>query len=611
MIVEVVFDLPLDRPFSYRVPNDLIGKIGVGQRVRAPLRKRLRTGLVAACREGDQGSLEAIVEVVDSSPPLSPAGVALIRAIAEESLTSFGSCAAALLPPPSGVLSTECGVRNSSSPIPPELLIGGDREARLLKALGAHRERGGLLLIVPEIVDAESWARRIESALDLPVSRLDSGQPARARGQAWADLANGRARAAVGTRSALLAPLPQPATLVLLDEHDLAHKPPAAARFHNRDAALARARAEGDRLLLVSATPSVESWWKAENGRFLLSEGAPASWPLVSVVDLRGRSHGFPLSPQLCQAMADALKAGRQTLLLINRVGAGLACQECGHFFRCPDCGIALVYSRGSRDFFCRLCRLRSPAPSTCPGCRGRRFSTIGWGVEKIEEAVGRNFPGASVARYAGVPARGKSVATIAHAIKDGTAGVVIGTRAALKVVTRSRLGAIGIITPDPLLRLPDFRAAERTFSLLWAAAEIAGQGTPVVVQTQHPEHYAITAVAQQQLALFYKHELRYRAELRYPPFSRLARIAARATLEGAARTAIDRLARELRALPNVAVYGPSSAASRARGRQWQMVVKGEQDLPALLRGALGPVIERRRSGSAVVEIEMDPLELA
>jgi primosomal protein N' (replication factor Y) len=623
MIVDVVFNLPVHRPFSYRVPQELTGKISVGQRVRAPLRKHHRIGLVVACREGAQGPLKPIESLVDASPPLTPGGLALIRAIAEESLTSWGSCAAALLPPHTrgSGFDVRGPSHESRTPIPepptpnpdsriPELLTGGDREVRLLKALGVHRERGGLLLLVPEIEDASVWARRLESELDLPVRRLDSGQPARLRWQSWADLANGTARIAVGTHSALLAPLPAPATLALLDEHDSAHKPPGAARFHSRDGALARARAEGHRLLLTSATPSVESWWRAESGQFSLSDGAPTPWPSVSVVDLRERSHGIPLSPPLCQAVADTLRDGRQVLLLITKLGAGLACQECGHFFRCPECEIALCYSRASRDLSCRLCRWRSTAPSICPSCRGRRFSTVGWSAEQTEEAVRRNFPKTPVMRYDGELARGRRRMATWRAIKDGAVGVVIGTRAVLKAVSAERLGAIGVITPDPLLRLPDFRAAERTFSFLWAAAERAGQEARLVVQTQHPNHYAMTAVAQQQLTLFYKHELRYRAELRYPPFSRLARIAVRAPREGVARTTIDELARELSALPHVTVYGPSSIASRPRGRRWQLLLKGGQDLPALLSGALRPVLDRRRSGSAVVEIEMDPLEL-
>lgn len=623
MIVDVVFDLPVDHPFSYRVPQELAGNIGVGQRVRAPLRKHHRIGLVVACRDGAQESLEPIAGLVDVSPPITPGGLAFIRSIAEESLTSWGSCAAALLPPHvrgSGIgdRGSRAGDRRAESesrtpnpgPRIPELLIGGDREARLLKALEVHREKGGVLLLVPEIEDAGKWASRLESALGLQVRRLDSGQPVRVRQRAWEELADGTARVAVGTRSALLAPLALPTTLVLLDEHDPAHKPPGGARFHCRDGALARARAEGDRLLLVSATPSVESWWQAENGQFTLREGAPAPWPSISVVDLRGRSHGIPLSPPLCQAVADALKGGRQVLLLIAKVGAGLACGECGFFFRCPECGIGLAYSRSASDLSCRLCRRRSTAPLTCPGCRGRRFSTVGWSAEKVEEAVRRNFPGVSVTRYAGKSARGAQNTAMERAIKDGTARVVIGTRAALKIVSPERLGTVGIITPDPLLRLPDFRAAERTFAFLWAAAESAGQGASLVVQTRHPDHYAVTAVAQQQLALFYKYELRYRAELHYPPFSRLCRIAVSTRREGVAKTVTDGLARGLSALPNVTVYGPSGAVPKTGGRRWQLVLKGGQDLPALLRGTLGAVLDRRRSGSAVVEIEMDPLEL-
>ncbi|MEK6666204.1 MAG: primosomal protein N' [candidate division NC10 bacterium] len=605
MIVDVVFDLPVPHPFSYRVPAGL--SISAGQRVRAPLGTQARIGLVVATRDGNEEGLKPLAGVAESGPILSRSQLELARWLAGESLSSWGSTVAALLPPaPRSATET--------MPPPPEwepgggerpfLLTGGDREQRLLARLAEEAESRGLLVVAPEIDAAAAWADRLSAALRAPVLRLDSGMTEGERWEAWMRLARGAVRIGVGTRSALLAPVAAPATLVLLDENDPAHKPPGPPRIHSRDVLLERARREGSRLYLTAATPSAESWWRADEGQLQRLPEGPSPWPRVSVVDVRGTLRPQPLSPLLRGAMKETLAANGRVLLLVTRIGSAMACNECGFLVRCPECGIAMAFSRTRRELACRLCRRADSAPDTCPHCRGRQLAPFGWGTERVEQAVRAEFRRYRIVRDDAEAGRGR-----ARAASDSGAQVVVGTRAALKAFVPRGPSLIGFISPDPVLRLPDFRAGERAFSLLWAAAEKVAGGGRIVIQTQHPTHYAVRAAADQDPAGFYKHELGFRSELGYPPFRRLCLLTIRSRTEGVAKRLAHELEQELSALGGLTLYPPAPLGRSPRAPRWQIVLKGGDDLPARLSPLLGPSRERRSDGRGIIEVEMDPVD--
>ncbi len=420
-------------------------------------------------------------------------------------------------------------------------------------------------------------------------------------------LARGATRVGVGTRGALLAPAPAPATLVLLDENDPAHKPPGHPRIHSREVMLERARREGSRLYLTAATPSLESWWRSDEGEIHRVEGGPSPWPQVSVVDLRGTLRTQPLSPALRHAMKETLAGGGRVLLLVTRIGSAMACGECGFVLRCPECRIAMAFSRARRELACRLCRRADPAPETCPHCGGRQLAPLGWGTERVEQAVREQFPRLRVERSDAESGRDRPRARAAH---EGDAHVVVGTRAALKAFVPRGPSLVGLISPDPILRLPDFRAGERAFSLLWAAAEKVADGGRVLIQTQHPAHYAVRAAADQDLMSFYKHELQFRSELGYPPFRRLCLLKVRHRTDSAARRLAEALYREVSALRGLTVYPPAPLGRSPRTPRRQIVLKGNDDLPARLSPLLAAYRQRQDDRRGIIEVEMDPLDL-
>lgn len=600
MIADVAFDAPVAHPFSYRVPDGWT--LAPGQRVVAPLAGAARLGMVVAVREGDPAALKSLLRLADLSPVLSSAQLDLVRWISQESLSSVGSTCAALLPPPS----RDAGgapwpaQRPPAAPEKPELLIGAGRERRVLERI--EQARGPVLVIAADVETSARWAQRL-AKLDRAV-RLDSGVGDDERAAAWRALGEGSARLATGTRSALLAPLRPPAMLVLLDEHEPAHRPPGPPRIHSREVVLERAERERCALLLSSATPSVEMWWRADSGRAELAAAAPGPWPAVSLADTRGILRREPLTPPLARAIRETLAAKRRVFLAVSRLSSSLACDECGAVLRCEACLLAFAYSRAAATLACRLCGRQVPLMDTCPACRGRRLSPFGWGVERVEHAVRRRFSDARIARYDPDAVRGARV--LAQRAAAAAADVVIGTRGALRLFGPAALGLAAFVSPDQFLRVSDFRAGERAFAFFWAAAERVGAGGRMIVQSQNPTHYAYDALIRQDLAGFYRHELKFRAELGYPPFRRLAIVSARGGAGAEARRLAGAVHAALGASPELTVYPP---APDRRKRVYRVVVKGRADLPRLLEVALAEFRGPRPRSRGIMDVEVDPVE--
>ena len=590
MIADVVFDLPLDHPFSYLAPDSL--EVKPGQRVRAPLGGRAtRVGVVVALRQGDEAGLRPIQHVVDTAPIVSAAGLALGRWVADESLSSWGSTLLALLPPPSRARRAEPVApapepAQPVSPRRPELWTSADRDERLGAMLASESEAA--LVIAPDTASAARWARRLDAA------RLDSGAGEAERREAWFAAARGRARVVVGTRGALLAPLPPPATLVLLEEQDPAHKPPGPPRLHSRDILVRRAALDGSRLVFLSGAPSVESWARADRGAFTRVPDSDSPWPEIITADTRGILRNHPLTLPLTRAIEDMSRRGRGVALVVGRATGVLGCNDCGALLRCPDCAVALQVRRDRRALVCRLCARVEPLPDRCPACGGRRLGPFGWDTERVEASVRRRFPRLTVSRA------------------DPGAQVVIGTPALLRGGSPGRWGAVGFVWLDGFLRVPDFRASEGVFQLLWAAAEAVGGSGRVIAQTLHPDHYALAAVRDRAREAFYEQELGFRAELGYPPYKRLCHVSARGKTAVTARALLDEAAVALAGIAGLIIYPPAAlgAPGAATAARWRFVIKGPAELPRLVGSALRPFLARGRRSGGVVEIEMDPVTI-
>jgi primosomal protein N' (replication factor Y) len=606
-VARVVVDLPVPRVFSYLIPPDLAGRLAPGQRVRVPFHGHPRAGVVVELAAEPPAALRPVAGALDPVPALSPALLALTRWAAAETASAWGDAVARAIPPaaPSAAPPALPPERTPSPAARPVIGYGPGR-ARLVEASveRAGDAGGGVLVLAPEIETARAWLPRLDRLATGGVALVTSDASPRERWATWWAFRQGHRRVALGTRAAAFWPVRGLAATIVLDEHEAAHKALDTPRWHARELALERSRLEGGACLLVSGTPSLESWARVRTGAAVAEEAKSDCWPEVHRVDLRTAppSAGL-LTPPLGEAVRATLDAGRSVVLVLNRLGYGraLGCAECGAVRRCARCRVALTYHLRGRLLACRLCGERQPASSQCGRCRGRRLQPLGWGTERLEVEARAAFPGARVARYDSTLSPPRAAA-VREAFRGGVVRLVVGTSMAVRLCAEAPVGLAALVLADATLQVPDFRAAERTFQLAWHLAEAVAPGGSVWLQSFYPDHRALAAVAEGAREGFYEPEWAERQELGYPPARRMARL----VLTGVeAARLIGDLAERCRAA-GVEVLGPSELA----GRRLQLLLQGGDELPGAVARALEPFRGHRRLRGARLLVDVDPVEL-
>jgi primosomal protein N' (replication factor Y) (superfamily II helicase) len=412
-----------------------------------------------------------------------------------------------------------------------------------LRAIEAALGRGrSALLLVPEIALTLAVSRLARARFGDTVAVLHSGLGDNERAREWWRVRQGEARLVVGTRSAVFAPLENLGLVIVDEEQEASYKQNEAPRYHGRDTAIMRAKLERALALLGSATPSLESFHHARQGKYRLIElgGRVENRPLarVEIVDLREEfrqaERALPVSNRLVDAIAARLERGQQALVLINRRGYSwfVLCRSCGAAVECRNCSIALTYHKRRGRLLCHYCGFAAPVPKLCPKCRSEHLYFFGEGAEHIEEYLSQKLPRARIARLdRDTVGSRRAYQQVLGAFAAGSLDLLVGTQMVAKGHDFQRVTLVGVVSGDRTLALPDFRAAERTFQLLTQVAGRAGRGDlpgEVLVETYHPEHYAIQHAARQDYPSFFEQELRFRRLMHYPPFTALANVLVR-----------------------------------------------------------------------------------
>jgi primosomal protein N' (replication factor Y) len=412
-----------------------------------------------------------------------------------------------------------------------------------LRAIEAALARGrSALLLVPEIGLTLAVARAARARFGACVAVLHSGLGEAERAREWWRARQGEARVVVGTRSAVFAPVENLGVVIVDEEQEASYKQNEAPRYHGRDTAIMRAKLERAVALLGSATPSVESFHHARQGKYRLLElgGRVENRPLarVEIVDLREdfrrTERALPVSERLTGAIAARLAQGQQALVLINRRGYSwyVLCRSCGAAVECRNCSLALTYHKRPGRLVCHYCGYAAPVPKACPKCRSEHLYFVGEGAERIEEYLREKLPQARIARLDRDTAQTRrAFQQVLGAFAGGALDVLVGTQMVAKGHDFQRVTLVGVVGGDRTLALPDFRAAERTFQLLTQVAGRAGRGElpgEVLIEAYHPEHYAIQHAARQDYPSFFEQELRFRRLMHYPPFTALASLLVR-----------------------------------------------------------------------------------
>jgi len=512
-------------------------------------------------------------------------------------------------------------------------VTGSGKTEVYLRAVQETLARGKTaLVLVPEIAltlwigrQCRSWfGARFEG-----VAVLHSALSDVERAREWWRVRNGEARVVVGTRSAVFAPLENVGLIIVDEEQENSFKQEETPRYHGRDVAIVRAKMEGAAALLGSATPSMETYHHAREGKYelltLASRVADRALASVEIVDLREdfqQTHQTsPISAALHEGIHECLSNGTQALVLINRRGYSwsVLCRSCGASVQCVNCSISMTHHKQRNRLECHYCGSIQQIPKVCPKCQSKYVYFFGEGSEHLEERLRKEFPGARIARLDRDTARTKrQYQETLGAFAGGALDILVGTQMLAKGHDFQRVTLVGVVSADSSLSLPDFRAAERTFQLLTQVAGRAGRGElkgRVLIQTFYPEHYAIQDAVKQDYSAFFERELHFRRMMAYPPYTSLANVIVRDVSLGKT----IRWSRQLSEYfsphdgERVRILGPATAplARLKKEHRFQFLLKSPKRsvLTKLLGGAIA-YCEAKKIPETAVLVDMDPLSL-
>jgi primosomal protein N' (replication factor Y) len=646
--------------FDYLIPAELAGQVQAGQRVRVPFGKRSVMGFVYAVQSASEVAEPKKIEaVIDAEPILPPHIIRLAGFVAEHYVTPLDEVIRAIVPPrvravlrraPRGprrrsriLKSTEGGSKVAPPDLEPAQAAAAERIAI---ALGRHEsevfllhgvtgsgktevylnllemvlEQGGQgLALIPEIALTPQTVGRFAARFPGRLAVLHSGLTEAERAAEWWRVRRGEADIVIGPRGAVFAPLPRLRLIVIDEEEASAFKQERMPRYHAPTVARRLAQETKAVLVLGSATPSVVEYHRALSGQDRLLElphrvmGRPL--PPVTIVDLRKEIHESrfsPLSRPLQNAIESALAQRSQTILFLNRRGLAtfVICRDCGQVRECPHCSVALVYHGSLNRLQCHYCGHQEAVPQRCPNCKSRYIKNFGVGTERIEQEVARLFPSARVLRLDRDVARARDAADlIFEKMLRHEADILVGTQLVAKGLDLPEVTVVGVVNADTSLHFPDYRAAERTFSLLTQVAGRAGRGpkaAQVFIQTYTPEHPAVRHALYHDYRGFYKEELEVRRLYKFPPFTELIVATFSHRDEGKAQLEARKMVEHLSAtisllkLGDIEILGPSPA--------FLYRLKDEFRLEITVRGANLERIASRLPQGRGWSLDVDPM---
>ncbi len=514
-------------------------------------------------------------------------------------------------------------------------VTGSGKTEVYLQAIARALELGkGAIVLVPEISLTPQTVERFKARFSSGpqqtlVAVLHSHLSAGERHDEWHKIRQGRARIVIGARSAIFAPA-EPLGLVIVDEeHEHSYKQEEAPRYHARDVAVVRGQREGAVVVLGSATPSLESFYNVERGKYAVLDlplrADDKRMPVVRVQDMRTecrKDKGVPIfSTRLKEAIRDRLENGEQTILFLNRRGfaTSMQCPECGFVAECPNCSLSLTYHRREQALRCHICGHGARAPGECPECRSRAIRFHGLGTEKVEDVLGKLFPDAAIRRMdSDTLKRKEDYRRILGDFRRGKIDILVGTQMIAKGLHFPRVTLVGIVYADTGLHLADFRAGERTFQLLTQVAGRAGRGDvegEVIVQSFTPFHPAIQFARRHDFAGFYDAEMEFRGQLKYPPYTRAAMLTLRGRNEEKVAFSAEHLKKAVEPLAggiaDLVIAGPAPAPLlRAEAFYRYQIMLRTGQMSALSRGLAEVTAGLALPEEVTLTVDIDPVNL-
>ena len=661
---EIAVALPVDRTFHYSIPVNLCEEIKIGKRVFVPFQNRAVVGYVVGLTDRtEMKDLKAVVSVIDKEPILSEEMLKLTGWVKDNYFCSWGEAIAAVIP--SGIKKgrESIGSRLKEKEAPSEVFPPSiphnlmEEQSKALKSViesvDKHEHKIFLLhgitssgktevylqaiahvlkqgrqaiVLVPEISLTPQTIERFSSRFADHVAVIHSRLTPAKKFLEWKRIKEGKANIVVGARSAVFSPVVNLGLIIIDEEHETSYKQDDVPRYHARDVAAERARLNNCPLILGSATPSLESFYRAKEGAYklirLTKRVDERLLPKVKIVDMRmelaTRKRIAIFSKVFLDAVTNTLKAGKQAMIFLNRRGFStfINCKKCGLVLKCKRCDTVLVYHFENKKLICHYCNYTTNPPEICPKCKSDYIKYLGLGTEKVESEMSRSFPGARIARMdSDTTVKRGSHDRILGAFKTGNINLLVGTQMIAKGLDFPQVTLVGVVSADVSLNIPDFRASERTFNLLTQVGGRAGRGEDggeVIIQTYTPHHYSILAAAKHDYEKFYNEEIISRKELLFPPFINLVKVTVRARNDVlAAQVAEDLRAAIKSADDKMLIAGPSPAPiSRMRGYyRYNIILKHKERLAmcALLKKVLASF---RKPHGVLIAVDVDPVSM-
>ncbi|MFA5059093.1 MAG: primosomal protein N' [Candidatus Omnitrophota bacterium] len=542
-VAQVTVGLPVEGPFDYSIPESLSQGISVGKRVVVSFGKTKRVGFIVGLSQKSKFKfLKPILSLLDVTPLLGPSHLLLAKQMAEYYFCSWGEAIELSLP---------VALRK---PKPTEM-IGGEnppvvskeKEIILLRGQDQNKtwafvleniqktllNKKGIILLVPENWLLDDAVRVLKENLTEEIVVLDRASTPKAELEKWTKIKEGKVKVAVGVRSTIFAPVVNLGLIVIMDENNAAYKQDQSPFYHVSQIAFMRSDIENADILFVSRVPSVEMLYQASKEKIRFVDLSAQNLPLtpVQVVDMSAFNPrktsliSFPLRA----AIEKILSKKGKTVLFMNRKGFStlIRCTKCGYTMKCRRCDTHLTYLFEEKKMICRYCQFTAAAPTICPSCNTSYLRYSGMGIEKLESEIARLFPGSKVAHF-----------DKESAIFPQDFDILIATQAVLKMHDALSVDLIGIMQLDAELNRADFRSGQKTFALLMDFRHMAKE--KLIVQTHVPDNYCLQAALKSDFDKFYKEEIKFRKELKFPPLFCFVSVGLRAVKEEIAREQIQ-----------------------------------------------------------------------
>ncbi len=611
--VETVVNVPVEGSFTYCCDDD---SVQVGLRAEVTFGRRKMVACIVKVSETVPDNLgypvekiKKITRLIDKEPLFTEEQVHLAQWISHYYLCSWGEALTAMLP--SGrresdtgsfgfeeddssftrhTLSEEQqsaieGILNTAGPLY-HYLYGPTGTGKTEVFLGAAEQvlasGKGVIYLVPEIGLTHQVIEAVSRRFGNTVAVIHSSLTPSQRLKEWHRILNRQARVVIGARSAVFAPVPDLGLIIIDEEHDNSYKAGNTPRYHARQVAMKRCMDLHIPLVMGSATPSLEAWQQMEKGTIFrhiltrrLAGGKPPEIQAINLSDQANNPVNGCLSPVLEDEIRKTVAEKRQVILFLNRRGYAhfFKCNSCGYGLTCKNCSVSLTWHKAKNRFICHYCGYSVPVPTECPECGSLDVGLGSFGTEYIEQEVSTKFPEAKVDRLDTDTMKDKKeLEDKLAAFRRGDTDILLGTQMVAKGLNFPKLKLVGVVMADTGLMLPDFRAAERTFSLIVQVAGRAGRFFPdgkVLVQSYNPTRPAISYAVQSDIQGFYKDELEMRQEMGFPPYARLMRLVFRSAQPQLADAAaeetltilesiVSRWQKEVPGFPQVDIMGPT-----------------------------------------------------